>query len=121
VSKPWETSARVSADCMPDDLLDACQDEARDLWGDLSSARSAALDRSLRWSMHCDWLTTRIVILSRLAGVTSWEEVPTDLLLDGTYAGICAAAGLDPGPQPDSAQLLALIAATNGSIGLEHK
>jgi hypothetical protein len=106
---------------MPDDLLDACQDEARDLWGDLSSARSAALDRSLRWSMHCDWLTTRIVILSRLAGVTSWEEVPTDLLLDGTYAGICAAAGLDPGPQPDPAQIRALIQATNGSIGLEHK
>ena len=71
--------------------------------------------------MHCDWLTTRIVILSRLAGVTSWEEVPTDLLLDGTYAGICAAAGLDPGPQPDPAQIRALIQATNGSIGLEHK
>jgi hypothetical protein len=100
---------------MPGDLWEACVDETRDLWSDLSTARREAYDQKLRWSMHCDWITTRIVILSRLAGVTDWEQVPTDLVLDGTYAGILATAALDPGPQPDPAQLRALADSVNWS------
>jgi hypothetical protein len=114
MSEPWEKAATVGPEAMPEDLLEACQDETRDPWSDLSSARSAAIDRNTRWSMHCDWLTTRIVILSGLAGVTDWDQIPADLILDGTYAGIMAAAGLDSGPAPDVTQLRALLDLTAG-------
>lgn len=93
---------------MPGDLWEACVDETGNLWSDLSTARRDAYDQTGRWSLHCDWLVSRIVILSRLAGVTDWDHVPTDLVLDGTYEGILKAAGLPYGPRPSREQLSAL-------------
>lgn len=108
---PWVRAATVDVEVMPENLLTACQEEVQDLWSDLSDARNVALGPN-RWSMQCDWITERIVVLSRLAGVTDWERIPTDLLLDGTYEGILATAGLDPGELPSTEELRALHAAT---------
>lgn len=93
---------------MPGDLWEACVDETEALWGDLSMARQEAYNRRTQWSQHCDWLTERIVILSRLAGVTDWDHVPAELILNGTYAGILRAAALPTGPEPSDKQLQAL-------------
>jgi hypothetical protein len=89
-------------------LLSAAQEEVQDLWADLSSARNYAYDQGERWSLECDWYTERIVMLSRFAGSPHWDQIPTDLILDGTWPGILRTASLDPGPAPSSEQRHAL-------------
>lgn len=108
MGQPWAEAATVGPDSMPGDLWEACVDETENLWSDLSTSRRDAYDQKTRWSLHCDWLVTRIVILSRMAGVTDWDHVPTDLVLDGTYEGILKTAGLPHGPRPSREQLSAL-------------
>jgi len=44
--------------------------------------------------MQCDWLTERIIVLSRHVGLTPRDQVPTILGEDGTYDGIVKAAKL---------------------------
>lgn len=110
MDEPWAQAAAVGPEAMPGDLWEACVDETEALGDDLSTARNDAANTASRWSMHCDWITSRIVILSRLAGVTDWDHVPTDLLLDGTYTGILKTAGLPAGPEPTPAQLSAALA-----------
>jgi hypothetical protein len=110
VDEPWAKAAAIGPEHAPADLWDACVDELEALWGDLSTARREAYRNG--WSVHCDWLTERIVVLSRLAGVTDWDHVPTDLVLDGVYKGILIAAGLPLGPEPTRQQLSALAYAT---------
>jgi hypothetical protein len=95
---PWDRVVREELAEPRPDLMTAIRDELEALWSDLSAARrNACRDR---WSMQCDWLTGRIVILTRLAGATPWEKIQPDLLLDGTYAGILEATGAVFG-QPD--------------------
>lgn len=108
MGQPWAEAAAVGPGDMPGDLWEACVDETENLWSDLSTARRDACNQTARWSLHCDWLVTRIVILSRMAGVTDWDHVPTDLVLDGTYEGVLKSAGLPHGPRPSREQLSAL-------------
>jgi hypothetical protein len=67
-------------------------------WGDLESARKSALNG--RWSMTCDGHVERIVGLTRLVGILSWEHVSVDLILDGVYERIHEAMG-SPTPLTD--------------------
>jgi hypothetical protein len=110
MDEPWAKVADVGPEDMPGDLWEACADECEALWGDLSIARREAYNQNQRWSVHCDWLTERIVILSRMAGITDWDHVPVDLVLDGTYEGILRTAVLDPGELPTPEQRSALAA-----------
>jgi hypothetical protein len=84
----------------PDDLEAAARQILPDLWSDLDEAKRSAING--RWSMACDWITRDIVILSRLAGVTPWQEIPTRLLTDGVYQSIMREAAL-PFEEPDMA------------------
>lgn len=88
---PWEAAVQLAAGKQPPGLLAAVQDDLICLWSDLDEAMRRALHGG--WSMECDWLTERIVTFTQLAGVTPWEEVPTSLVLDGTYQGIMMSAG----------------------------
>jgi hypothetical protein len=89
------------------------RDELADLWSDLSDARGKAANRE--WSMQCDWLTGRIVRLSRLTGATPWKKIPCDLLLDGIYTGIMDQAGV-PFDRPDLDEVAKLAARRQPSV-----
>ena len=91
---------------------EALRDELVNLWSDLGEQRSHALDGV--WSMGCNWVTGRIVRLTRLVGPTPWEKVPTTLLLDGTYAGILDQIGV-PYERPDLDEVVRVMRET-GSI-----
>ena len=109
VNAPWDDAVAAAAEDPPPDAASACREELQYLWTDLSAARNRAYRN--RWSMECDWLTTRIVTLSRIAGVTPWEQVQTNLLLDGTYTGILSGAGLEFTP-PDLDAVREVVRAT---------
>jgi hypothetical protein len=40
------------------------------------------------WSVECDGLVIRIVMLSRLTAATSWQWIPAPPLAGGVYQGI---------------------------------
>lgn len=71
---------------------EALADELVNLWSDLEEQRNHAMDHV--WSAGCNWITERIVRLTRLVGPTPWGKIPTTLLLDGTYAGILDQIGV---------------------------
>jgi hypothetical protein len=48
----------------------------------------AADGRGRSWSVECDALVIRIVMLSRLTAATSWQWIPAPLLAGGVYQGI---------------------------------
>jgi hypothetical protein len=62
------------------------------LWSDLDQAVRRAADRA--WSVECDGLVVRIVILSRLTGATPWPWIPATLLDSGVYQGVLESAGI---------------------------
>ena len=74
------------------DLPAAVAEELIALWGDLGEAMRRAGSRS--WSVECDGLVVRIVMLSRLAAATSWQWIPVSLLASGVYQGILQSAGV---------------------------
>ena len=74
------------------DLSAAVAEELMALWSDLSQALGRAGGR--RWSVECDGLVVRIVMLSRLTGATPWPHVPASLLAEGIYQGILRSAGV---------------------------
>jgi hypothetical protein len=67
-------------------------------WSDLGSARREAANG--RWSIRCDDQVSRIVGLTSLVGPLPWGYVGVDLILDGVYERIHAAAGY-PTPLTD--------------------
>lgn len=95
---PWATAVTEAAQGAPLDLDAAAAWELPQLWHDLADARGQVPPGS--WSIRCDDLTMRIVVLSRLAGPTASDEVPLNLVLDGTYQGILTAATVSHDP-PD--------------------
>lgn len=98
---PWDRVVREELAEPRPDLMTAIREELEALWSDLSAvSRARRYAYRDRWSMQCDWLVSRIVTLTRLAGATPWEKIQPDLLLDGTYAGILEATGAVFG-QPD--------------------
>jgi hypothetical protein len=62
------------------------------LWGDLGEAMRRA--GSWSWSVECDGLVVRIVMLSRLTAATSWQWIPVSLLASGVYQGFLQSAGV---------------------------
>ena len=62
------------------------------MWSDLGEAMRRAGGRS--WSVECDGLVIRIVILSRLTAATSWQWIPGPLLAGGVYQGILQSASI---------------------------
>lgn len=100
MTPPW---ARAAADAAgeetPADATAALRDELQALWSDLDTAIDATIRTSRTrpgaWSMHADGIAVRIIVLSRIAGATPWDQVPTTRLLDGTYQGLLTAAGIE--------------------------
>lgn len=98
----WERAVAEAAEDAPTTLEDAVREELVMMWADL--AREVRYAINGRWSVACESLVTRIVILSRLAEPTPWESIQFPLLLDGTWQGITGAAGFDV-PQPGESDL----------------
>lgn len=92
----WDEAVAVAGEEPPADLCAAVAEELIALWGDLAEALRRAAGRG--WSVECDGLVVRIVMLTRLAGVTPWPHVPASLLADGTYQGILRSAGVTFAP-----------------------
>lgn len=98
-----EAVTRVLDDDAPaEDLATAVRAELVALWSDLENAERDALNGI--WSMQCDWITERIVTLSRLVGATPWDEIQIPLLQSGLYEGILRSAGIAFTP-PDMAEV----------------
>jgi hypothetical protein len=90
--------ARVVADAdeeLAGDLEEVARLELVSLWSDLADARRYAVNGV--WSMGCEGVVHRIVLLTRLVGPASWENIGPELLEDGLYRAVHAAMGVDPG------------------------
>jgi hypothetical protein len=85
----WDAAVAVAADGPPADLPAAVAEELIALWSDLDETLRRARQR---WSVECDGLAVRIVMLSRLTTATPWQQVPASLLADGIYQGILRSA-----------------------------
>ena len=92
MSERWDAAAAVAGDGPPADLPAAVAEELIALWSDLSQALRRAARQ--RWSVECDGLVVRIVMLTRLTKATPWQHVPASLLSDGIYQGILRSAGV---------------------------
>jgi hypothetical protein len=89
--KRWDAAVAVAGQEPPADLLAAVAEELIALWSDLDEALRRA---GWRWSVQCDGLVVRIVMLSRLTSATPWPHVPASLLADGIYQDILRSAGV---------------------------
>jgi hypothetical protein len=85
----WAAAVAVAGDGPPADLPAAVAEELIALWSDLDGALRRA---GQRWSVECDGLVVRIVMLSRLTMPTPWQQVPASLLAAGIYQGIMGSA-----------------------------
>lgn len=74
-------------------LRTALREELSCLWTDLQTARRDAYKDG--WSMHCDWLVTRIKTITPLVGPTPWTELDIQLIEDGVYQRVHAEIGVD--------------------------
>lgn len=74
-------------------LRAALTEELSCLWTDLQTARRGAYKGG--WSMHCDWLVTRIKAITPLVGPTPWTELDIQLIEDGVYQRVHAEIGVD--------------------------
>jgi hypothetical protein len=91
VGECWAAAVAAAAEDPPGDLRAAVAEELVALWSDLGEALRRA-GRS--WSTECDGLVVRIVMLSRLAGATSWPWIPESLLASSIYQGILRSADI---------------------------
>jgi hypothetical protein len=102
VSECWAAAVAVAAENPPPDLRAAVAEELVALWSDLGEALRRT---GWSWSIECDGLVVRIVMLSRLSGTTSREWIPEPLLASGIYQGILRSADItftQPGPGRDT-------------------
>jgi hypothetical protein len=88
----WDAAIAAAAEQPPADLPAAVAEELIALWSDLGEAIRRAGRRS--WSVECDGLVVRIIMLSRLTATTPWQWIPAPLLASGVYQGILHAAGI---------------------------
>jgi hypothetical protein len=98
VNEPWAEAVADATEDAPADAIAAIEGELVDLWSDLAAQHHRALNSF--WSMGCDNLARRIVQLSRLVGATPWEEMQSELILNGVYQGLLSSAGI-PFAAPD--------------------
>ena len=98
----WNAAVTVAGEEPPADLSAAVAEELVALWNDLGEA----LRRAGRfWSIECDGLAARIVMLSRLSSATSWEWIPSRCWPAASYQGILRSADItfaQPAPGPDA-------------------
>jgi hypothetical protein len=100
VGEWWATAVAAAGEHPPADLSAAVAEELIALWSDLDQAVRRAADRA--WSVECDGLVVRIVMLSRLTEATPCPWIPASLLAGGVYQGILESAGIaftPPGPE----------------------
>jgi hypothetical protein len=88
----WDAAIAAAGEQPAADLSAAVFEELIALWSDLGEAMRRAGSRS--WSVECDGLVVRIVMLSRLTAATSWEWIPVPLLASGVYQGILESADI---------------------------
>jgi len=88
----WDAGITAAGEQPPADLLAAVAEELIALWNDLAEAMRRAGAQS--WTVECDGLVVRIVMLSRLTSATPWEWIPASLLTSGAYQGILQSAGI---------------------------
>ena len=87
-------------------LNQAVELELVDLWYELHLARRDAIRGG--WSAGCENTVRRILTLTWCLGRgTPWKAVPTQLLVDGVWQAMHAAAGVDVEP-PDMAAVMAI-------------
>ncbi len=91
-----DTAELGNAEDYPNDLTDAAQAELEHLWRDLHHARQFFGNGV--WSMQCDNLAYRIVMLSRPVGALHSDKVQVDLVLDGLYERLHREAGIEHPP-----------------------
>jgi hypothetical protein len=92
VGELWAAAIAAAGEQPAAELSAAVAEELIALWSDLGEAMRRATSRS--WSVECDGLVVRIVMLSRLTGATPWEWIPAPLLANGVYQGILESAGI---------------------------
>ena len=95
----WDAAVAVAGDGPPADLPAAVAEELIALWSDLDEALRRA---GQRWSVECDGLVVRIVMLSRLTTATPWQQVPASLLANDIYQGILRSAQVTFVPPADA-------------------
>lgn len=66
------TPTRVAA------LTECLQQEQIALWTDLPEAVRRALNG--HWSMECDWIVERIILIARLVGISAADDLPERML-----------------------------------------
>lgn len=76
-----------------EELEGALQEELRILWNELNVQMSSAINCT--WSMGALNVYDRIVRLTLLVGPIHWGDVPMTRVLDGTYAEVHAAIGVE--------------------------
>ncbi|HEY1668532.1 MAG TPA: hypothetical protein VGG54_22805 [Trebonia sp.] len=101
MTSPWQRAvAEAAEEPAPASLAEAIEGELVILWCDLDHAMRNAYRGG--WSIACDNIAGRIIMLSRLVGATPWENISIPLLLDGVYQGLLTDAGIEHGaPGPD--------------------
>ena len=98
----WAAAVAAAGEQPPADLPSAAAEELIALWSDLGEAIRRAVGRS--WSVECDGLVVRIVMLSRLTTATPWQWIPAPLLASGVYRGVLESAGIAVTP-PSMAEI----------------
>ena len=98
----WAAAVAAAGEQPPADLPAAAAEELIALWSDLGEAIRRAAGRS--WSVECDGLVVRIVMLSRLTTATPWQWIPAPLLASGVYQGVLESAGIAVTP-PSMAEI----------------
>ena len=88
----WDAGITAAGEQPPADLLAAVAEELIALWNDLAEAMRRAGAQS--WTVECDGLVVRIVMLNRLTAATSWQWIPVPLLASGAYQSILQSAGI---------------------------
>ena len=88
----WDEAVAEAGEQPPADLSVAVAEELIALWSDLGEAMRRAGGRS--WSVECNGLVIRIVMLNRLTAATSWQWIQAPLLAGGVYQGILQSVGI---------------------------
>lgn len=76
-----------------EELEQALQEELRYLWNELNEQMLKAINCT--WSIGALNAYDRIVWLTLLVGPINWRDVPMNRLVDGTYAEVHKAMGVE--------------------------
>lgn len=83
--------------------------ELNHLWGDMEDALRSRIGEG--WSIRCENVAWRILLLSRRVGPLRWDHVGVELLRNGTYERVYAGVEYPPIDWDRVAEVEASIAA----------